>query len=249
MKLRAIIIEDEEDIQLILTNLISRFCEDVEIVATVDRVSKAVQAINQHQPDLVFLDIELPQENGFALFNYFPKPTFEVIFTTAYSKYAIKAIRLSAIDYLLKPIDLEDLRAAIQIVKERKTLNVSQKKIEILQENLNSRSEKLVLPTQSGYSFVDLENILYCQSQGNYTAFFLLGQKKILVSKTLKLYAEILENFNFYRVSRSHLINLNHIKEYGRSKNPSITMQDDSIIPMSISRRDDFLELVNKITK
>jgi len=247
MNLKAIIIEDEEDVQLILNNMITRYCKEVEVVATVDRVSKAIQVINHHQPDIVFLDIELPQENGFALFDYFTKPNFEVIFTTAYTQYAIKAIQLSAIGYLLKPIDLEDLRKAIKAVRKRKALNITQKKIEILRDNLNSRSEKLVLSTQSGYSFVELKNILYCQSQGNYTAFFLFGNKKILVSKTLKLYADILEGFNFFRVSRSHLININHIKEYGRSKNPSIKMADDTIIPISLSRRDDFLKILNKI--
>lgn len=242
MTLRAIIIEDELDIRLSLENMLNQFCEGVEVIAAVDRVAKGVEAISLHQPDLIFLDIELPHENGFALFNHFPNPNFEVVFTTAYAQYALKAFKLSAIDYLLKPFDLDDLRNALVAVKERKQYHMTNNKLAILRDNLNRRYEKLILPTQEGYSFIELKNIIYCEAKGNYTLFHLLKKESILVSKTLKIYADLLEEFHFLRISRSYLINLNHVKKYGRSKNPKLTMIDGALLPVSLHRRDVLLQ-------
>lgn len=242
MNLRAIIIEDELDVRVNLENMLNRFCEGVEVVASVDRVAKGVKAIQSYAPDLVFLDIELPQENGFSLFEYFPNPHFEVVFTTAYAQYALKAFKLSAIDYLLKPFDLEDLRQALLVVRERKEFHLTNHKLSILKDNLNHRYEKLILPTQEGYSFIELKDIIYCEAKGNYTLFYLLNEDEILVSKTLKIYASLLEEFNFFRISRSYLINLNHVKKYGRSKKTTLTMINDDLLSVSLHRKDLLLQ-------
>jgi len=242
MNLRAIIIEDELDIRVSLENMLNQFCEGVEVITAVDSVAKGVKAIQENEPDLVFLDIELPQENGFSLFKYFPNPKFEVVFTTAYAKYALKAFKLSAIDYLLKPFDLEDLRQSILAVKERKEFHLTNDKLAILKDNLNRRYEKLILPTQEGFSFIELKDIIYCEAKGNYTLFHLLNKEELLVSKTLKIYSSLLKDFNFFRISRSYLINLNHIKKYGRSKKPTLTMINDALLSVSLHRRDLLLQ-------
>ena len=247
MPLKAIIVEDEVDIQIALEKMLQRYCEDIEVVAKVDRVSTALDAIRIHQPDIVFLDIELPEENGFALFNYISDPEFEVIFTTAYSQYAIQAFKLSATDYLLKPFDPEDLKTAVQNAHNRKKINVSQKKLQALRENLNSSQKKIILPTEEGFLFVELADILYLEAQGNYTLFYLESNEKVLVSKTLKVYSLILEELNFFRVSRSHLVNLNYIKGYNRAKRPSITMKNGQSIPLSIHQRERFLKAIGQI--
>ena len=246
MSLKVIIVEDEENSRVALFNMLTMFCDNIEVVEQVDSVPTAVQAIQIHQPDLVFLDIEMPGQNGFKLFDYFPKPNFEVIFTTAYDQYAVKAFRLAAADYLLKPVDLEELRAAIKKVIEKKDYKVVQDKITALKENLNNFFQKLALPTNEGFIFVEIRNIIRCEASGNYTHFFLKNKERIIVSKTLKVFAQILNDFNFFRISRSHLINLNYVKKYGRQKNPTITMEDGSILSLSENRKNEFLTIIEK---
>lgn len=244
--IKAIIIDDEKSSRVTLFNMITSFCEGVEVVANVNSVATGVEAIEEHQPDLVFLDIEMPVHNGFKLFDHFEAPTFNVIFTTAFEKYAIEAFKFSAIDYLMKPIDLEDLRAAIKKVVEKKEVDVTKKKLKILKENLNNVCNKLALPTMDGYHFIELKEIIRCESQNNYTFFHLKGGKKILVSKTLKIYSTLLKDHSFFRISRSDLINLNHIVRFGRQKSPSITLSDDTKLTISLRRKEAFLKVIER---
>ncbi len=245
--IQAIIIDDEKSSRVTLFNMVSEFCEGVEIVAVVPSVATGVTAINKHQPDLVFLDVEMPIHNGFTLFDHFPAPTFNVIFTTAFEKYAIQAFKFSAIDYLLKPIDLEDLRFALKKVIEKKEVASTKDKLKILKENLNNVCNKLALPTMEGYHFIELKDIIRCESQNNYTFFHLKNGKKILVSKTLKIYSTLLKEYNFFRINRSDLINLNHIVQYGRQKSPSITLTDDTILTISQRRKEAFLKVIGRL--
>ncbi|MEM9819498.1 MAG: LytTR family DNA-binding domain-containing protein [Bacteroidota bacterium] len=245
MNLKAIIIEDEESSRITLRNMIVNFCQGIDIVAEAASVSAGVKAIQKHRPDLVFLDIEMPEQNGFKLFDYFEQPNFHVIFTTAYDQYAVKAFRLSASDYLLKPIDLEDLRAAVVRVKNQTELSQSLQKLSVLRENLNNFYSKLALPTSQGYSFVELSQIIYCEAQGNYTQFYLRGNEKILVSKTLKIYDDLLQASNFFRISRSHLVNLNHVEKFGRQKSPTLTLSNGQTLNLSEGRRNDFLKKID----
>jgi len=249
MNIRAIIVEDEENSRITLANMLLNFCEGVEVIAQVDSVKTALAAIRQHQPDLVFLDIEMPEDNGFKLFDYLPSIDFETIFTTAYNQYAVKAFRVSAIDYLLKPIDLNDLRKAILKVKDKKEEQIGsvQSRVDILRENLGGHMNKLALPTQDGFLFIDLKDLFYCEAQGNYTAFHLKTDGKILISKTLKIYADLLEEFGFFRINRSHLINLRHVRKYGRQKNPIITLSTGVPLTLSENRKEAFLEKIAMI--
>lgn len=245
--MRAIIIEDEKHSRLALENMVRDYCHGVEIIMTVDSVKKGVDAIRKHQPEMIFLDIEFPGDNGFSIFDYFPDPTFEVVFTTAYDSYALQALRMSAIDYLLKPIDLEDLQIAIDKVKDKKVMEETQTKLNILKGNLNNQFQKLALPTNDGYSFVEIEDIVRCEAQGNYTLFTLQDAEKILVCRTLKIFDEVLGNFNFVRISRSSLINLKFIKKFTRKKTATVTMSDGSTLNVSAGRREDFLNLIENL--
>ncbi len=246
--MKAIIIEDEINSQEALKNMVTNFCKGVEIVAIADTVNKGAAAINKYQPDFIFLDIELPEQNGFELFNIFTEPQFEVIFTTAYNQYALSALKISAIDYLLKPIDLHELRNAISLVKEKRSYKRDQKHLTLLRDNLNNVFKKIALPTSTGFQFLALEEILRCEAKGNYTCFHLTNGKQVLVSKTLKIYDDILEEFNFFRVSRGHLINLSYIAKYGRQKSPIITLEDGTELSLSTGRRDDFLKKIETFT-
>ncbi len=242
--IRAIIIDDERSSQITLENMITEFCEDVEIIASASSVLEGVKIINKDHPDLVFLDIEMPVHNGFSLFDHFSAPSFNVIFTTAFQKYAIKAFRFSAIDYLLKPINLDDLRTAIKRVSSKKEMDSTKEKLQTLKANLNNSCSKLALPTMEGYYFVEVKDIIRCQSQNNYTAFHFLNGKKILVSRTLKIFSKMLEDHNFFRISRSDLVNLNHIVTFGRQKSPTLTLSDDTKLTISMRRKEAFLKVI-----
>ncbi len=245
--IRALIIDDERSNQITLENMIRNFCEGIEIVATLNSVEEGVKAINIHQPDLIFLDVEMPVHNGFELFDYFESPNFNVIFTTAFQEYAIKAFKFSAIDYLLKPIDLDDLKLAIKKAMDKREAEATQGKLKILRENLNNVCNKFALSTIDGYQFVELKNIIRCESESNYTFFYLVGGKKVLVSKTLKVFSKLLEDQNFFRISRSDLVNLNHVERYGRQKSPSITLSDNTTLTISLRRKEAFLNKIERL--
>ncbi len=245
--MKAIIIDDERSSQITLTNMLNEFCEGVKVVAVENAVLAGVDAIKKYQPDLVFLDVEMPVHNGFKLFDHFEEPQFHTIFTTAFQKYAIKAFKFSAVDYLLKPIDLEELKIAVNRVSVRKEKDITKRKMGTLLDNLNNVNQRLILPATDGYHFVALKNIIRCESQNNYTFFYLTNGKKILVSKTLKVFSKMLEDHNFFRISRSDLINLSHIEKIGRQKSPSVTLSDKTVLNVSLRRKESFLKLLEKL--
>lgn len=244
MKLKAIIIDDEKHGQETLSRMLTDYCKNVEVLAVADSISSGIAVINKYQPNLVFLDIVMPMENGLTLFEYFEKPDFDVIFTTAFDKFAVKAFRLSAIDFLLKPIDLEELREAISRATIKKSSEEAQVKLEILQSNFNNTFNKLTLPTKDGYVIVELEDIIRCEAQGNYSLFHLKNGDKIITSKTLKLYDDLLKEFNFFRTNRSNIVNLNHIKKYGKNRNTFVTMSDGTTLSLSEGRRSQFIKII-----
>lgn len=242
MKLKAFIVDDEENSRTTLRNMLVGFCQEVEVLGEASTVQKAIQPIKDLQPDIVFLDIIMPKENGFELIHYFDTPFFDVIFTTAYDQYAVKAFQLSAVDYLLKPIDLELLRGAVERVKAKKTLEDQTKRINILEGNMTAAFEKISLPTADGFIFTEVDEIIRCEAQGNYTCIFLRDGNKVLVSKTLKNFEDILKDFHFFRINRSNLINLKEVKIVGRQRNPSLTLKDGTELLLSSFRKDEFFE-------
>ncbi len=172
---------------------------------------------------------------------------FEVIFTTAYEKYAVQAFKFSAIDYLLKPVEPADLQAAVQKAIEKKSNSDTSKKIDVLLHNVQGASKKICVPVINGFIFLQVSDIVHCQSEVNYTNIFLKDKQKILVSRTLKEFEELLTDYSFFRIHNSHLINLNYIKSYNRGKGGYVTMTDSTQIEVSTRRRDEFLKLLTRM--
>ena len=241
--IHALIVEDEVHNQQLLRHLLENFCEKVTIIGIAGTVQEAVGLIEQHQPELVFLDIQLPQQNGFQLFDYVDNPQFEVIFTTAHADFAVKAIRLAALDYLLKPISLWELTDALKRFRKKRQQQNSNRpqpeQIKVGEEHLqNTPQPRIALPTAEGHVVIDVASIIYCEAEGSYTNFYFAdGQPALLVSKNIKEYEELLEEYHFRRVHRSFLINPSHVKRVIRSKSPTLVMSDGSSVAVSRRRR------------
>lgn len=240
---RTIIVEDEPNNQQLLANLIERFCPGVEVLGMATTALEGADLIRAYQPDLVFLDIQLPHHNGFELFKWFPDQQFEVIFTTAHAEFAVKAIRLAALDYLLKPISLWELTDALERFRKKRARELvrlpNEKQVAVVEEHLQNTTEpRLALPCVEGYEVVAISAIICCEAEGSYTRFhFVKGQASQLVSKNIKQYEELLEEYQFRRVHRSHLVNPNHVTRIIRGKIPSLVMSDGRHVDVSRRRR------------
>ncbi|MBB3836078.1 two-component system LytT family response regulator [Runella defluvii] len=255
-KLRAIIVDDEANARQALTNLLQIVCPEVEISGQAKNVDSALDLIHLQRPNLVFLDIQMPGKSGFDLLACFEKIDFGVIFTTAYQEYAVRAFRVSAIDYLLKPIDPDELQAAVEKYKSQAT-SITPQQVTILQENiqnpktsslkqrLRNNHQRIALPTAEGIHIVQMNDIIQCESLGSYTKFHLTHHKVIVVSRLLKEYEEILDNYYFFRVHQSNIINLEHIKRYVKGDGGQVWMSDGAEIEVSRRRKDDFLALLS----
>jgi two-component system LytT family response regulator len=257
--IRTIIIDDEEKSRKLLVNLLDLYCNNVEVLDLADSVESGLGAIEKHQPELIFLDIIMPDGDGFSLLAKLEKINFEVIFTTAYGEYAIKALRENALDYLLKPIDVEELQNAVK--RARKKINLKSADIESTVGNklanllekynhLNIHVDKIGIPNQDGLKFISINDITLCKAEGNYTEiYFVDSSKKEVVSKTLKDFEQLLKSYNFLRIHRSYLINLNNIKEYHRVNHSAdtegnggcVVLINGLIVPVSRDRRKQLL--------
>jgi two-component system LytT family response regulator len=249
--IQAIIIDDEPHCIEWLSNLLCNEYQDkIEIKATATTVNEGIKQILNLNPDLVFLDVQIGEETGFDLLRQLPERDVEVIFTTAYDQYAIQAIRFSAIDYLMKPIDHVDLSLAINRVSSELLKKTRTDKMSTLLHNLEAKdgkSKKIMVPTSKGYEMLNVADITRCESHINYTTIYLNDHQKILVSKTLKEFEELLSGHNFFRVHNSHLINLSCIKRYHKGKGGSIILFDNTEIEVSTRRKDDLLKLLSTL--
>lgn len=252
--LKTIIVEDELRGRNALKSLLAHFQDMVNLVGEAANVEEAKDLIARHDPDLVLLDIEMPYKNGFDLLNEVPNRNFDVIFTTAYNNYAIQAIKFSALDYLLKPIDMEELGNSIRkafLKFQNRDKQEGQTQIENLLNNLKAISNqnyKLSLPTSEGILFISLDQIIRCESDANYTRFFLVNEKPILVSRTLKEYEELLQNYNFCRVHHSNLINLKYIKKYIKGEGGIVVMNDGAEVEVSRRKKEAFLKSLENLS-
>lgn len=244
--IRAVIVEDEKNNWERLSRLLERKAPDVEVTGIASSVEDALPLLRELKPDLVFMDIELPDGTGFEILEELTDLAFEVIFATAYDQYAIKAIRFAAADYLLKPVEADELVNALDRTRTRMTSN-KEKTSQIVNQTFQSeKPDQLALPTLEGYSIVKLEDIIRCEADGNYTRFHLSGQRNILVSKTLKEYDELLTNQGFCRVHHKHLVNLNHCTKYIKGDGGLITMSDGVDVEVSKRKKENFLTLLKK---
>lgn len=247
--LNAVIIDDEEHCIKTLSWSLEQYChKEVRVVGQFSDPEQGVAGLAALQPDLVFLDIEMPKLNGIQLLQECKEVNFEIIFTTAYDQYAIRAIKLNALDYLLKPIDKDELIAAVSKLSGRKQ-PVSRKQIMHLQEVHKSKVlNKIALSTMAGLQFVNLDDVIRIEGESNYCNFFIKEKKKILLSKKLGDAEELLkDNDNFFRAHKSHIINLKYVEKYVRGEGGEIIMNDGTSISLSRSKKEEFLQLFSKI--
>jgi len=245
---KALIIDDEAHSRELLQKFLSTYVQEIQVADAARTVQEAYEKIIIQKPQIIFLDIALIDQNAFDLLAKFDTIPFEIIFITAYNEYAIRAIRFSAIDYLLKPVNIEQLvnavQKAIKRIEEKSTLS----HFRFLAENLRQREQvqKMALPTLEGYVFVEISQIIRCQAAGSYTEFHFTDRKPILVSRGLKEYEELLEGYHFIRIHHSHLIQLNHVSAYHKGKASFVTMSDGSSVEVSVRKRDEFLQRLSE---
>jgi two-component system, LytTR family, response regulator len=242
--IKAIIVDDEPQCCLTLSTLLKRYCPQIEIAGIFNSAVEAMPAIKTAAPQILFLDIEMPRMNGFELLEQLPEINFELIFTTSYDQYAVKAFHFSALDYLLKPIDREELQKAVQKVIQRQIPPLPQQ-IDILLKKLYQPATaigKIALPTMEGLQMIPVDSVISCAAENNYTIFFLKKQPKIIVSRILKEVEEMLEDHSFARVHNSYIVNLNEIEKYVRGEGGYLIMSDGSSVDVSRSRKESLLK-------
>jgi len=241
--LKAIIVDDEPYCCETIATLLQE-SRDVEIVSVCHNAADALIAIRKYSPDIVFLDVEMPKMNGFEMLEQLPQVNFEIIFTTSYDQYALKAIRFSAIDYLLKPVDEEELRSAIQKVIQRSQKPITQQ-LEILLQKIHQPStpiNKIAMPTMEGLQMIPVDSIISCESDSNYTILQLKNSKKLIVSRTLKEIEELLEEHSFVRVHRCYLANMNEVEKYVKGEGGYLVMSDGTTIDVARNKKEVLLK-------
>lgn len=243
MKIKSIIVDDEKHGRENLAGILKQYCPDVELLAEADSVEKAKSLIQEFNPDLVFLDIEMPKANGFQLLEYFKDFRFEVIFVTAYDNYAIKAIRFSAADYILKPININDLKSAVEKVSSRISQRQENQRMKQLVYNLGQPGNpRIGLPTGDRIEFVEVNQIIRCQGEGNYTHLYFEAGKHLLVAKTLVEFEELLQEYNFVRIHKAHLVNLKHVTSYLKTDGGMLHLSNGDEVAISRRRKDDVIK-------
>jgi len=247
-KLKALIVDDESNSREVLSRLLIEYCPEIEIKEQCSNGHQAAAAIKLHQPDLVFLDVEMKGETGFDLLQNLKEVKFDIVFTTAHEKYALQAIRFSALDYLMKPILAEELKNAVKRVFDKSEKEKNFRHLDALIYNINysNADKKLALPTANGFVFVSINEVVRCEAADNYTYFHLSTGTKILVSKTLLEFERLLSNYYFFRIHQSNLINLRMIKSYQKGEGGSIIMTDNSEVEVSRRKKTELLQVISE---
>ena len=245
--LKVVIVDDEQSNVEALRLLLKEFIPNADVVGAANDLKTAVTLINATKPALIFLDVELKQEFGFDLFGFFPEPLFEVIFTTAHEKYALQAIKASALEFLLKPIGHNELISAFSKFEKFDKRKTDHIRIEALLQNVKPTrtSQKIAIPSADGYVFLDSSEIVCCQADMNYT-YVHTTKEKILSSRTLKEFEEMLDPERFFRCHKSWLINLDHIRKYSRNDGTRVFMSNEQWVDISVRKKDEFLKLFEK---
>lgn len=248
-EIKAIIVDDEQHCIDALQTMLQKKCPGVQVIATAKSVRDAKELVDELQPDLVFLDVEMPYQNGFELLKLFEKVFFDVIFTTAYEQYALKAIKFNALDYLLKPFSVKELQDALDKCRERKSNRVKDQQgtspMDVFLQNMKTLQQthkKIALPTINGLVFMPVQNIVRCESTGNYTRIFFTDKKNLMVSRPLKEFEELLSDVDFFRVHNSHLINMQQMQSYIQGEGGFALMSDGTQVEVSRRRKADFLK-------
>jgi two-component system, LytTR family, response regulator len=251
--MKAILIDDEQDGIKTLQKVLARHCPEVEVVATCNNAVTAKQQIEALKPDIIFLDIQMPGKSGIEMIAEIKEKNFEIIFVTAHNEYMLQALQYSAADYLLKPVDEDRLVEAVQRAGKRMQETKREELTETLLYNLGKAGQpsemRLCLPTLKGFIILMMDDILYCEAERSYTIFHLADKKTVMVSKPLLEYETILGNTSFFRVHKSFLINLSHIREYQRGEGGKVIMTNGAEIEVSRRKKDQFLQKIKEIYK
>ena len=242
--IKAIIIDDEAHCINRLQTLVRDYCADeVTVLESSNDIDSAYEAITRLKPDFIFLDVQIHDQTGFDLLKRFDNIDFEVVFATAYEQYAVQAFKFSAADYLLKPVDPDDLVETITRIRQRIEANEARKNLEVISDNFNNlKHGKLTIPTSDGKEIFDIPDIIHCEAAGNYTIFNFKNRKPLKDSRTLKKYDEILVKYGFFRIHSAHLVNLDYVKRFENGKNSFVVMKDNLKIPVSTRRKEEFLK-------
>lgn len=251
MPIKAVIVEDESGARKVLQALITDYLPQIEIVGTADSVESGIALVTKEKPELLFLDIRLPDGDGFEILEKTVVENMEVVFTTAYGEYREKAFEYFAFQYLTKPIDVDKLEATVKAYEARRKDNktdssFSLEKLGLLKQLLNQQIKKIALPNKDGYTLVQLEEIIYCEAQSNYTLVYLKDGSKMMVTKSLKYYDELLSDSNFYRVHKSYLVNVNYVKEV--KQEGTLKLENGSSLPISQRSKRGFLKFLERMT-
>ena len=237
----GIIIDDEENNVLNLQLLLQKHCSGITIVATATNADDGINIIRQHKPDVVFLDIQMPGKNGFQLLQELPQLDFEIIFITAYDQYGIQAVTFAALDYLLKPIKVEELQHAVQKAIEKSMMKKQNMQLQhfitLLQQNNSKEEQRIALPSAKETRFVQTKHIVHCESQNSYTLFYLSNKEKILVSKPIYEYEELLAAYGFIRCHQSHLVNKKFIKSWVKTDGDYLLLEDGTQLPIARQKK------------
>lgn len=248
--IKAIIVDDEQRSREALNGLIERYCPEVFVIAEATGCNDGIDKARKFEPDLVFLDIQMPDGSGFNFLEAFDKINFEVIFTTAHDQFAIKAIKYSALDYLLKPVDPDELKVAIHKYLQKNDKGKINDNIKVLLDNIKSPqndAKKIILSTSEGMHIVSTDDIVRCESDDYYTNFFFVNGTSLLISKTLKQNEAMLSDFDFIRPHKSHLVNIKYIKSFLKVDGGYILMTDGSKIPVSRRKRESIVEILSHL--
>ncbi|HEX5170608.1 MAG TPA: LytTR family DNA-binding domain-containing protein [Cyclobacteriaceae bacterium] len=248
--IRAIIIDDEHFGRQSLKNALAKYCSAVEVVDVCESPERGIASIKLNKPDLVFLDIQMPTMTGFDLLQQLTPISFEIIFVTSYDQYAVKAFKFSALDYLLKPINPDELKQAVNKIESRNSAVSIKNRFESLLNNLHFKAgkiERLAIPTSGGIDFFNTDDIIYCQAEGSYTTLFMINNKKEIVSKTLKEFDNLLHASGFCRVHNSTLINLKHVKKYLKGEGGYVILTEGHHADISRRKKEEFLNMLDKI--
>ena len=244
--MKGIIVDDEPTVRNAINTLLAEQFPDIKIVSSVGSVSKGYKAILQHSPELIFLDVELPDGTGFDLLKKFSSVDFKVIFITGHQEYALDAIKVSALDYILKPFDTDELRCAIQKAREVINHNEQQLKLQTLIENLqaNKTLKRIILPTSDNLHIVSISEIIRAEADSNYTTFWLTENRRIMVSRTIKEYDSMLSTSGLIRIHQSHLVNINFIDKFVKRDGGYLLLKDGSKIPISPNLKKQVLQII-----
>jgi two-component system LytT family response regulator len=247
--LQAVIIDDEAKGRELIKMIVTANCPGVKIAGEASNIKEGYELIMRTEPHLVFLDIEMPGGSGFDLLARINEINFEVVFITAFDQYAIKAIKFSALDYLLKPVDEDELIVIVKKVEDNYVRKTHNNAVANLLNNTKKHSEnpKIGLTTTDGLDFIEIKNIMRCEADGKYTSVFLNNEKRLLVSKNLKEFEDLLIEFNFFRIHHSHLVNLDYIKKYQSGRGGYVIMNDGSTITVSQRKKEEFLSNLRKV--